>query len=548
MTEKRPHPAIGSLIAKYDLRREKPYPQYEVFHQPNSWYAHGATLKNYCGYPQNKPLGFVIQHGWSSPFIYSDISVIERNSVLPLIGIASNIRIPFTENQTNKLSFELGPINSYASSALNRRHSGLLGKISDRILVVFPTHSTTGTEVGFDVWKLIFKIESYRSNFDVVIFCIYWTDLLAESNWISILAEYGEIVTAGHPWDPSFQNNLRAIIEDADVVASTDLGTALGYANQLEIPIWFMQLKVDYKFLSSVEKDDATNGALTYRSWVAMAEYFGWLDFPIARNLNSIDVIETRNKKISENDLFDIMELSEELVQLGYFSSPDLKDRLRELVNDKQKISNKSRIILLSLIEKSENSRAELHEFSMKYKSMLIFDPTVGGPSEVIPAVMKQNNLRIDLCCGERKPEGFIGVDRYPGKLVDIVHDLNHSFPFQDSVAAYVRGYYAIEHLRDSLRTMNEIWRICQHDAIVELMVPSTDGRGAFQDPAHVSFWNENSFAYYTIDNPAYLLHSKGYGFQGEFRMLEMKSIDCGNKVIQIFVKMQAVKNQQEIN
>ena len=28
--------------------------------------------------------------------------------------------------------------------------------------------------------------------------------------------------------------------------------------------------------------------------------------------------------------------------------------------------------------------------------------------------------------------------------------------------------------------------------------IPSTDGRGAFQDPTHVSYWNENSFLYYT--------------------------------------------------
>jgi len=27
---------------------------------------------------------------------------------------------------------------------------------------------------------------------------------------------------------------------------------------------------------------------------------------------------------------------------------------------------------------------------------------------------------------------------------------------------------------------------------------PSTDGRGAFQDPTHIAFWNSNSFWYYT--------------------------------------------------
>ena len=29
-------------------------------------------------------------------------------------------------------------------------------------------------------------------------------------------------------------------------------------------------------------------------------------------------------------------------------------------------------------------------------------------------------------------------------------------------------------------------------------LTPSTDGRGAYQDPTHVAFYNENSFWYYT--------------------------------------------------
>ena len=29
-------------------------------------------------------------------------------------------------------------------------------------------------------------------------------------------------------------------------------------------------------------------------------------------------------------------------------------------------------------------------------------------------------------------------------------------------------------------------------------MTPSSDGRGAYQDPTHVAFYNENSFWYYT--------------------------------------------------
>ncbi len=43
------------------------------------------------------------------------------------------------------------------------------------------------------------------------------------------------------------------------------------------------------------------------------------------------------------------------------------------------------------------------------------------------------------------------------------------------------------------------------HDAVnfvsrscILSQTPSTDGRGAFQDPTHVSFWNSNSFCYHT--------------------------------------------------
>jgi hypothetical protein len=32
-------------------------------------------------------------------------------------------------------------------------------------------------------------------------------------------------------------------------------------------------------------------------------------------------------------------------------------------------------------------------------------------------------------------------------------------------------------------------------------MTPSTDGRGAFQDPTHNSFYNENSFWYFVDEN-----------------------------------------------
>jgi hypothetical protein len=36
------------------------------------------------------------------------------------------------------------------------------------------------------------------------------------------------------------------------------------------------------------------------------------------------------------------------------------------------------------------------------------------------------------------------------------------------------------------------------HAGLILTQTPSTDGRGAFQDPSHTAFYNENSFIYLT--------------------------------------------------
>ncbi len=150
----------------------------------------------------------------------------------------------------------------------------------------------------------------------------------------------------------------------------------------------------------------------------------------------------------------------------------------------------------------------------------------------------------VDLGCGIHKPKGFIGVDLSAAAGVDIVADLSQTFPFPDNTVDYLRAHDIVEHLPDRIHTMNEIWRICKPGAWVDIRVPSTDGRGAFQDPTHISFWNINSFQYYAQEFPAYLELCKTYGFQGEFRIIslvhEPKTLD---EVIHVRAKLEVVKS-----
>lgn len=155
--------------------------------------------------------------------------------------------------------------------------------------------------------------------------------------------------------------------------------------------------------------------------------------------------------------------------------------------------------------------------------------------------------LRVDLGCGTNKPDGFIGVDRYPGLGVDIVTDLNQQFPFPDHSVDELRAYDVIEHLLDKINTMNEIWRICKPGGKVDIFVPSTDGRGAFQDPTHVTFWNINSFLYYCIDFPNYLDLCSRYGFKGAFKVVRLENEEMSGGVIHVRAELTAVKPQTDL-
>jgi len=151
-------------------------------------------------------------------------------------------------------------------------------------------------------------------------------------------------------------------------------------------------------------------------------------------------------------------------------------------------------------------------------------------------------SLRIDLGCGIWKPEGFIGVDIAPSPNVDVVANLNRRFPFSDNSAEIIRAHDLVEHLDNRIHTMNELWRVSKPDGLIDIRVPSTDGRGAFQDPTHVSFWNINSFLYYCIEYPAYLKLCHSYGFNGAFSLISLTEESSEDKVVHVHAFLKTIK------
>ena len=83
----------------------------------------------------------------------------------------------------------------------------------------------------------------------------------------------------------------------------------------------------------------------------------------------------------------------------------------------------------------------------------------------------------------------------------EIIADLKRKWPFNDNSVGVIIADNFLEHLPDKLYTIKEIHRVLCHSGYLLSHTPSTDGRGAYQDPTHCSYYNENSFLYYTHED-----------------------------------------------
>jgi len=143
-------------------------------------------------------------------------------------------------------------------------------------------------------------------------------------------------------------------------------------------------------------------------------------------------------------------------------------------------------------------------------------------------------------------PEGYRSIDLQDA---DLVHDVTRGLPFPDSSVGILRAYDFLEHIPPShvVAVMNEIHRVLVPGGWLISRTPSTDGRGAFQDPTHVSFWNENSFWYYTQREVAKYVAGISCRFQGTRVWTEHPSDwHRANHIPYVYADLCALKGQRQ--
>lgn len=97
--------------------------------------------------------------------------------------------------------------------------------------------------------------------------------------------------------------------------------------------------------------------------------------------------------------------------------------------------------------------------------------------------------IKLNLGCGYQIKEGYLNVDKFGNP--DFFWDLeNFPWPWEDNSVEEVILHHVLEHLGQStgtyLKIIQELYRVCTHEAVIDIRVPHHRSDNFIIDPTHV--------------------------------------------------------------
>lgn len=111
----------------------------------------------------------------------------------------------------------------------------------------------------------------------------------------------------------------------------------------------------------------------------------------------------------------------------------------------------------------------------------------------------------LDVGCGKAKFPGAVGLDIRSNSRVDIVTDLDRlPWPLKDSAFDLVLIRHCLEHLKDVVATIEELYRITRPGGRIVVETPHFSWCEAYVHPRHIHFFAGGSLDYYRPGNEHY--------------------------------------------
>lgn len=129
--------------------------------------------------------------------------------------------------------------------------------------------------------------------------------------------------------------------------------------------------------------------------------------------------------------------------------------------------------------------------------------------------------MRIEVGCGATAHPGFVGLDRFALPGVAVVGDLDRPpLPFRDDCADLILASHSLEHVRELLPVLEELWRIARPGAQLVIVAPYGLTLLNLANPYHLQHFNEHSPRFWTaasqtpVDPREFLLppHGSAWG------------------------------------
>lgn len=107
------------------------------------------------------------------------------------------------------------------------------------------------------------------------------------------------------------------------------------------------------------------------------------------------------------------------------------------------------------------------------------------------------SSINLNLGCGDTVAPGEFGVDIRPTPAVSVVADIGGSLPFRSDSVDSVTSIHCLEHMKDVVAVIEEIYRVLKPNGILNVAVPHVSNIGFFRDPTHYRPFTLGTFDYF---------------------------------------------------
>jgi len=117
--------------------------------------------------------------------------------------------------------------------------------------------------------------------------------------------------------------------------------------------------------------------------------------------------------------------------------------------------------------------------------------------------------MKLNIGCGNKRIEGYIGVDKFECKGSDFLCDIeNEALPFNDNSCTHILLDNVVEHFSKVNEVFKEIHRVSDNNCEINIITPHFSSLSSWIDPTHKLHLSYFSFDHFCKTDSLYYLGS----------------------------------------